>query len=171
MNLFDTIVRIPNNLNEDTNIELYSSIGNTSNKVYGLSIFSRGAKKWKSYIGTFPFLYGIWVNLGHSNKIYDQMNDNLTKFKMDLDDDFHGAILFNIDSNNKPINLIKSIKIDRDQWFNQIDESNMNNKYIIIENISYLYDQYENQYDDDDEEEYFISERLEKLKFLNTINL
>ena len=144
MDLFDKIVRIPNNLDKDVNIEFYPS--NECNKIYGLSIFSRGATEWKSYIGTFPFLYGIWINLGHSNKIYDQMNNNLVKSKIDLDDDFHETILFNIDSKDNPINLIKSVYIRRDEL----------NKDIIMDKISYLYDQY---YDDQD------CNRLPKLIF------
>ena len=140
MALFDKIVRIPNNLDDDIDIEFYSS----NEKIYGLSIFSRGAKEWKSYIGTFPFLYGIWINLNHSNKIYDKMNDRLIKFKMNLDDDFHGAVFFNINSNNKPINIIKSFRIIRDIGLNFLFKSDKD-KYITIDNASYLYDQYEDE--------------------------
>ena len=154
MHSFDKIVRIPNNLGKDVHLEFYSSLDR--DKIYGLSIFSRGAEEWKSYIGTFPFLYGIRISLNHSNKIYDQMNNNLIKSKMDLDDDFHGAILFNIDLNNNPINLIKSVQVVQNEWFNQINESNKD-ECIIIDNISYLYDQY---YDEDPE---YI--RLPKLIF------
>ena len=71
MNVFDKIVRLPNNLNKDIDVEVYYSINTARDKIYGLSIFSRGAIEWKSYIGTFPFLYGIFINLEYSNKIYD----------------------------------------------------------------------------------------------------
>jgi hypothetical protein len=154
MNLFDKIIRLPNNLGKDIDIEMYSVISNTHDKIYGLSIYSRGAIEWKSYIGTLPFLYGILINLEYSNKVHDQMNNRLIKFKMDLDDDFHGAILFNLDINNNPINIIKSFKIIRDKWVNQVEELNKD-KYITIK--SYLYDQY-----DDGTEEY---NRLPKLLF------
>lgn len=156
MDLFDKIVRIPNNLDKDNNIELYSSISNTRDKIYGLSIFSRGAIEWKSYIGTFQFLYGIYINLNYSNKIYDEMNNRLIKSKMDLDDDFHGAVFLNINSNNHPINIIKSFQIIRDKWINQVDEANKD-KYITIK--SHLYDQYD---DGDEDLEY---NRLPKLIF------
>lgn len=144
MNYFDKIIKVPNNLDKDINIESYYSIDNTIDKIYGLSIFSRGAIEWKSYIGTFPFLYGIWLNLNHSNKIYDQMNDRLIKFKMDLDDDFHGAVFFNINSNNEPINVIKSFKIIRNIGLNFLFKLD-DDKYIIIDNVSYLYEQYEDE--------------------------
>ena len=152
MDFFDKKIRIPNNLDKDIDVEMYSAISN--DKIYGLSIFSRGDIGWKSYIGTFPFLYGILLNLEHSNKVYDKMNDRLIKFKMDLDDDFHGASFFNLDINNKPINLIKSFQIIRYKWFNHVDELN-NDKYITVK--SYFYDQYE-----DSEEDY---NRLPKLIF------
>ena len=160
MDLFDKIVRIPNNLEKDVDLELYLSIDNDRNKIYGLSIFYRGATEWKSYIGTFQFLYGIYVGSSRSNKIIDKIDDDLIKSKMNLDNDFHGVVSFDIDPNNKPINIIKSFKITRDTGLNFLFKSD-DEKEIIF--ISYLYDQYENQYDN--EEEYFECKRLSKLIF------
>ena len=146
MDHFDQIVRIPNNLDKDINVELYYSINNALDKTYGLATFSRGAREWKYHIGTLPYLYGIWVNLNDTNKIYSEMNNRLIKFKMDLDDDFHGAVFFNIDPNNKPINIIKSFRIIRDIGLNFLFKSD-EDKHVTIDNASYLYD----QYDEDDE--------------------
>lgn len=133
MEYMNEIVRIPNNLGNDLVEELYSN----PDKIYGLSVYSRGATEWKSYIGTLPFLYGIWVNFNHSNKIYDEMNNRLIKCRMDLDDDFHGSVFFNFD--NKPISIIVSFKILKDTGLNFLFESN-EDKYMIIDNISYLFD-------------------------------
>lgn len=155
MDLFDKIIKIPNNLGKDISVEIYSAISNICDKLYGLSIFYRGAKKWKFYTGTLPFLYGIWLSVNHSNKIYDEMNNRLIKFKMDLDDNFHGTVFFNLDINNIPINIIKSFKIIRDICLNFLFESN-DDKYITI--TSYLYD----QYDEIEDEEY---DRFPKLIF------
>ena len=129
MNLFNKIVRIPNNLSTDIDIINIDNIDNINDKIYGLSIFSRCAIEWKSYIGTFPFLYGILVNLNHSNKIYKDMNKRLLKNnRMDLDDDFHGAIMFNLDSNNNPINIIKSFKINKNLGLDFLFKSKNDNE-------------------------------------------
>ena len=144
----DEIIRVPNNLKDDVDEELYSN----PDKIYGLSIYSRGATEWKSYMGTLSFLYGIWINFNYSNKIYDEMNNRLIKFRMDLDDDFHGSVFFNFD--NKPINIIKSFKILKNTGLNFLFESD-DNQYTIIDNISYLFD----NYNDDD------YSRFPKLKF------
>jgi len=156
MELFDKKVRKPNNLDKDIELETYYSINNALDKIYGLSIFSRGATEWKSYIGTLSFLYGIWVNLKHSNEVHDKMNDRLIS-KLDLDDDFHGAIFFNLNHDNQPTNIIKSFRIIRDIGLNFLFKSD-NEKYVII-NTSYLYDQYDNT---DEDETY---NRLPKLIF------
>ena len=143
----DEIIRVPNNLKDDVDEELYSN----PDKIYGLSIYSRGATEWKSYMGTLSFLYGIWINFNYSNKIYDEMNNRLIKFRMDLDDDFHGSVFFNFD--NKPINIIKSFKILKNTGLNFLFESD-DNQYTIIDNISYLFDNYNDDYS-----------RFPKLKF------
>jgi len=157
MALFDKIVRIPNNLDDDIDIEFYSS----NEKIYGLSIFSRGAKEWKSYIGTFPFLYGIWINLNHSNKIFSEINDGLLKFRMDLDNDFYSAIFFNVNLNNRPINIIKSFNIIKDTGLNFLFNTNIE-EYIKIYNISFIYDQYD---EEDEEDENLKYNRLPELIF------
>ena len=156
MALFNKIVRTPNNLNDDIDIEFYSS----NEKIYGLSIFLRGAKDWRSYIGTFPFLYGIWVNLFYSNKVISEMNDDLLKFKMDLDNDFYGAIFFNINSYNKPINIIKSFDIGKNKGLNFLFDFDTE-EYIKIHNISFIYD----QYDEEDDDENLQYNRLPQLIF------
>lgn len=143
--LFDMVVRAPNNLKEkdDVDIEYFNS-----EKIYGLSVFFRGDRKWKFYTGTFAFLYGIYIGLKHSNETVDQINNMLVKeLKKDLDNDFHGAIFFNIDSENKPTQIIKS--------FGSNQEINCR---------SYLYEPYENSYDDI-ENEYEFSDRFPRLEF------
>jgi hypothetical protein len=50
MNHFDKIVRLPNNLDKDIDLEKYYSINNACDKIYGLVIFSRGAIKWNIVI-------------------------------------------------------------------------------------------------------------------------
>lgn len=149
MALFDQIVRLPNNLDDDIDIESYSII----DKIYGLLIFSRGAKEWKSYIGTFPFLYGIWVNLNHSNKIFSKTNDVLLKFRMDLDNDFYSAIFLNVNSNNKPINIIKSFNVIKDKGLNFLF-SNDTDKNVQLYNMSFIYDQYDEEAEEEENLKY-----------------
>lgn len=144
MDSFTKIVGLPN----DKFQEIY-----TSGKNYGLAIFNRGAEKWKYYVGSFPFLYGIYDNLEHTNKIHNETNNMLIKERRtDLDDNYHACIFFNIDKNRKPVKIIDSFHVNNDYDDNSdinfifLDKEELS--FQIILNISYLYDEYHDEDND-----------------------
>lgn len=169
MDRFEKITGLPSNKHEIEHVpeEIISlslnkhEIEYVPGKIYGLAIFPRGATNWICKIGTFPFLYGFNEAMKCANKNVDEINDLLVKEKRcDLDNDYHAAIFFELDENNKPIQIINDIfgiTGAQQKDFGIIPNPHAMDR--IFPDISYIYDNY---YQPEEYDDYF---RVPKLEF------
>jgi hypothetical protein len=125
MNDIKRMIGLPTNTSPEINNDLKRILGFMSinpqeiyeqNKKYGLSIYDSTQQKWIFYSNKLPLLYNI---------------------KSRYESTALSMIFFNVDDNNKPIEMIRSFHIDRDQGFDSIfkwEES----MYIVLKDESYV---------------------------------
>lgn len=122
-------------MNDEEYIEKY-----TPNKLYGLAIYNRYEGKWKYYIGTFPYLYGIYQISIESNDMLSEINSMLYDydiFNYHLDNRIKGLIFYDLSINK----IINTFLIYRNQGLDFLFTNNeYDDEYLYLENLSYIND-------------------------------